>query len=276
MLLRSVVGWLRAAHPFPIAAVLSLTAFVALASSDGDVNADRLGRVLLAMLLSQLAIGWTNDYRDRDADRLYQPSKPVPSGLVDSRWLPKACVLVLMGSLAVGVTLGVVPLALLVVGTAAGLAYDFGVKDTRWSWLPYVVALAVLPPFVWSALDLFRRDFLWLYAVGPPLAVAAHVANVLPDIDADRAAGRRGIGVVLGRSRALALLAVCMLAPLVVLAVTALWVRYDAAVLAVTVAVYVALAGAAAAAYRGRREALAFRCVVLAAVVFAGGWLAAV
>src|SRR5688572_25858333 len=58
---RHAVAWLQAAHPYPIAMVLSLTALVGLASADGEPPDDRLMLAVLSMLLSQLAIGWTND-----------------------------------------------------------------------------------------------------------------------------------------------------------------------------------------------------------------------
>ena len=232
------------------------------------------------MLLSQLAIGWTNDYRDREHDRLHQPAKPVPAGLVPARLLPWAASAAVAASLAVGVPLGALPLLFLVAGTAAGLAYDLGLKDTRLSWLPYVVALSVLPPFVWASLDVFRDEFLWLYPVAAPLAVAAHLANVLPDLETDTAAGRRSLAVALGRDGSLRLLAGCLVAPLAVLALSLLWLAYETSLLLPGLVVYLLLASAALVLLRrgsGRRgDVGAFRLVVLVSVLFAAGWLAAV
>ncbi len=78
-------GWIGACHPYPLAMVMTLTALIGLASSDGSPDLYRFVRVLLGMFYSQLAIGWSNDYLDRDSDAVYQPSKPIPSGLVDPR-----------------------------------------------------------------------------------------------------------------------------------------------------------------------------------------------
>jgi 4-hydroxybenzoate polyprenyltransferase len=231
------------------------------------------------MLLSQLAIGWTNDYVDRGSDALHQPAKPVPSGLVPAGRLPWAIVLVLLASLAAGGVLGLVPLLCLAIGTAAGLAYDLVFKDTRLSWLPFVVAFAVLPPFVWSALDVFRDEFLWLYPIALPLTIAVHVANTLPDLKSDTAAGRGSIAVALGRRRALWLLTVLMATPVALLGLTLAWVQYDEASLATILAFYAPPLTYAGIAYRrGDREneVWAFRCVAIAAVLFSGGWLAAV
>ncbi len=274
-----LIGWLQAAHPFPLAAVLGLTALVGVASAGGDLDSARFALLLTAMLLSQLTIGWTNDYRDREHDRLYQPWKPVPSGRVAAPLLAWASLLAALASLGVGASLGMLPLLFLILGTGAGLAYDFGVKDTRLSWLPFVVALAVLPAFVWVSLDAFRDDFLWLYPIAAPLTVGAHVANLLPDIDGDATAGRSSIAVRLGRDGALRLLAVCLAVPLLLLALSLPWLDYEAPLLLVVLAGYGVLAAAGSLAYRrpGREAAVwAFRLVILAAVLFAAGWLAAV
>jgi 4-hydroxybenzoate polyprenyltransferase len=259
--------------------VLSLTALVGLLSGDGGVDAGRLGLALLAMLGSQLAIGWMNDYRDRDYDGAQQPSKPVPSRLVDARCLPPASIGALAVSLAAGVALGPTPLLFLVIGTAAGLAHDFGVKDSRLSALPFALGIGVLPPFVWWSLDVYRPELLGLYVVGTPLAIAAHLANVLPDIETDAALGRRSIAVALGRGRTLASLVVCLASSPLLAMATLPFIDYDARMLAATVAGYTVLVSAAMLAYRSparTSSVLAFRLIVVASVGFAAGWLAAV
>jgi 4-hydroxybenzoate polyprenyltransferase len=199
--------------------------------------------------------------------------------LIAANWLPRASVLAALGSFALGAVLGPEPLVLLVAGTGAGLAYDLFLKNTGLSWLPFVIAFAVLPPYVWSALDVFRDDFLWLYFVASPLTLAVHVANTLPDIESDASAGRRSVAVALGRRRALWLLSAALAAPVALLAVTLPWVEHESTLLGATLTGYGALLAGAAIAYSrlGRStDVWAFRCVVVAAVLFASGWLAAV
>src|SRR5688572_1687004 len=145
-MLASLKAWLIAAHAFPLAAVMALTALVALVSADGEPDASRFVALLVAMLGSQLAIGWSNDYLDRDVDALHQPWKPVVRGEIDVAKMPFAIACALIVSLAAGVTLGWLPLLLLVIGTSAGLAYNLWLKASRLSALPYLVALGVLPP----------------------------------------------------------------------------------------------------------------------------------
>ena len=261
--------------------VVGLTALIGLASSDGRVHYEKLAMAVLAMLLSQLAIGWTNDYVDREHDRVYQSQKPVSHGLVQAGWLPVASLLAVAVSFAVGVPLGVLSLALLMAGTAAGLAYNFVLKGTRLSWLPYVVAFAVLPPFVWTALDVFRDEFLWLYLVGTPLAVAVHIANVIPDMEHDTAGGKGGVGVWLGPRRAAFVVSGCLTLSFLLVALSMFFVQYeDELLLSLSRLGYFLLMMAVMLLYRRRptRSAgvWAFRFVAIAGIWLTSGWLAAV
>jgi 4-hydroxybenzoate polyprenyltransferase len=259
--------------------VLLLTLLVALASTDGAPDTSELALALGAMLTSQLAIGWSNDYLDREVDAKYQPGKPVPSGLIDARLLPPAVLLALLVAAVAGLLLGAWPALTLAVGTACGLAYNFGLKATRLSWLPFLVAFTVLPVFVWTSLDVYQDTFLALYAIALTLPVAAHLANVLPDLEGDRAQGRMTVAVTLGRSRTVTLLLGCLIAPIVLVALSLGWLEYDYDVLVPMLLVYLGLAALASVLYRrGERKAevWAFRCVVVAGVLFGSGWLAAV
>jgi 4-hydroxybenzoate polyprenyltransferase len=272
----SLRGWLAAAHPFPLALVLALTVLVGLASANGAPHAGRLALALLAMALSQLAIGWSNDYLDRETDAAQQPWKPVPSGLLRAELMPPAIMAVIVGALAVGALLGWTPLMLLVVGTACGLAYNLGLKDTQLSAVPFVLALALLPAYVWACLDVFEDGFLWLYAVGTPPALAAHLANTIPDIEGDAAAGRGGLAVRLGRRGSIVTVAVCLLLGLLIM-----FVAQDAGesltdeVLAGALYGVLGVGGLLAYVPGTRRgDVWAFRLVAVAGLVLATGWLA--
>jgi 4-hydroxybenzoate polyprenyltransferase len=290
-MLVSLRAWLIAAHAFPLTAVMALTALIALVSANGKPDGSRLVALLIAMLASQLAIGWSNDYLDREADAVHQPWKPIVRGEVDAEKMPVAIIGALIVSFAAGVTLGWMPLLLLIIGTGAGLAYNLWLKASRFSALPYLVALGVLPPFVWTALDVYEDDFLGLYLVATPLTLAAHLANVLPDVESDRAQGRQTLAVGLGAVRTLVVLSACLLAPLPLLVVARTVLDdagngggfYEESVLIPVVVAYIALVAVAGALYAGSlwsasRPNLvrAFRCVVVAGVLFAVGWLAAV
>jgi len=122
-------------------------------------------------------------------------------------------------------------------------------------------------------------DLLALYPIGLSLPVAVHLANVLPDLETDAAQGRMTAVVRLGRGWSLGLLLACLLLPLLLTLVSLVWLNYDGAVLAVSLGLYVALALGAAYLHLGSNRAgavWAFRLVVVASIIFAGGWLAAI
>ena len=275
-----VKGWIGACHPYPLAMVVCLTALIGLALAGDSLDWYRFLRLLLAMFYSQLAIGWSNDFIDRESDAVHQPWKPIPMGAVDAMLLQWAIVVALIASALEALSLGLAPFLLLVAGTAAGLAYNAGIKSTRFSAVPFIVAFAVLPPFVWISLDVYRDEFLLLYPIGAPLALAAHLANQLPDLEADSAAGRNNIVVTLGRRRTLACIFLTLLAPFIALDISLIWLHYDPASLSATLVVYVSLIVAVGLIYARANDrdgyVWAFRLVALAAVLFAGGWLAAV
>jgi 4-hydroxybenzoate polyprenyltransferase len=278
---RTVAGLIQASHPFPLFAVVALTGLIGVASAGDELDAGRLVRVLLAMLLAQLVIGWTNDYTDRVADSLHQPGKPIPSGRVGAGLIPPLAVVSALGAIAVAITLGVGPAVCVAVGLACGLGYNFRLKATPWSWAPFVVAFCVLPPFVWSGLGVWDDAFLALYPIALPLTVAAHLANALPDIDTDRDAGRSSIVVRLGRKGTVRALALMLVAPVCLVALSTLVIAYDGRVLLLTLALYATLLALTGLVYRGNdgrrmHDVWGFRLVAIESLIFVTGWLTAV
>jgi heme o synthase len=279
--MRSVIGLIQASHPFPLVAVVALTALIGVASAGDDLDAERLACVLVAMLLAQLVIGWTNDYADREADARHQPSKPIAAGRADARLLPPLAVAAALGALAAAATLGVVAAVCVAIGMGCGLAYNFKLKETPWSWVPFVVAFCVLPPFVWNGLGVWDDAFIALYPIALPLTVAAHFANALPDIETDRAAGRQSFVVAMGRSGTLRVLSRVLVLPVGLIAISTRFVSYEAVVLVATVVLYAKLLALAWLVYatgasKRSNDVWGFRLVVAASLVFVTSWLLAV
>jgi 4-hydroxybenzoate polyprenyltransferase len=99
----------------------------------------------------------------------------------------------------------VVPLALLsgpraagaaTVGLVSGLSYDWPLKFTVLSPVPYVVSFGVLPAFV--VLGKPALPPWWMIAAGALLGAGAHFVNVLPDLADDARTGVRGLPQRLG------------------------------------------------------------------------------
>ncbi|MFJ8442554.1 UbiA family prenyltransferase [Kitasatospora griseola] len=189
---RGLIGGLaRSCHPVPAAAVTVLAAAMAVGAGRGPVGTLLTGGAVAA---GQLSIGWSNDLIDRRRDEAAGRSdKPLAVGEVTGRrvaastcWAVACCVLL---SAACGVAAATVHL----VAVAAGWAYNLRLKATWWSWLPYALAFALLPAFVTLALPGRPWPAAPVLGAGGLLGVAAHFANVLPDLAADRAANIRGL-----------------------------------------------------------------------------------
>ena len=84
------------------------------------------------------------------------------------------------------------------VTVACGWAYNLGLKATALSWLPYAIAFGMLPAVVTLSASPPRWPAAWALAAGALLGVAAHLANVLPDLSQDAATGVHGLPHRLG------------------------------------------------------------------------------
>jgi 4-hydroxybenzoate polyprenyltransferase len=211
----AVRGLVKACHPEPTVAVTVLVTALAAASGRGPG-----GCVLVAaaVLSGQASTGWCNDFVDVERDRAAgRTDKPLVAGLPQPRTAAVAAggalAVCVVASLACGLAAGAAHLA----GVAAAWAYNMGVKRTVLSWVPYAVGFGLLPAFVTLGLPGHPGPPGWAVAAGALLGVGAHVTNVLPDIEADLAAGVRGLPQRLGRSRGRLLAPVPLLAAAAVL-----------------------------------------------------------
>lgn len=157
-----------------------------------------LGPLLLAMLGGQLAIGATNELVDFPLDAVAKPRKPLPSGDVSPAGARGMVVAGLIIMTVFGLPFGPAPFALLALGTGIGVAYDLWFKRTAWSWLPYLLALPLLPIWVFAALGRPEARLLLLYPPGALATVGVHFAQALPDVVSDREAGLDTVSSKLG------------------------------------------------------------------------------
>jgi 4-hydroxybenzoate polyprenyltransferase len=81
---------------------------------------------------------------------------------------------------------------------ALGLAYDLGFKGTWVSGLLYAVYFPLIPLLAWAVFGRWQPFLPWIVPLGAALGVAMNVANTLPDLESDRAAGVRGLPHLLG------------------------------------------------------------------------------
>ena len=268
--MRALRGLVEACHAGPTAMV---TAF---ATSVGAASGLSLARTLLlalAVLLGQLSVGWSNDWWDaRDDLRTDRAEKPIVRGLVSARTVGIGAALAASACVPVSLALGWRAGAVHLVAVASAWGYNFLLKPTPLSWLPFALSFGILPAVASLALPDGRWPGPAVIAASALVGVAAHLTNGVKDLDADAVTGIRGLPQRLGLRNATLLSAACVLAAVAVLGLARPgWATGGLGVLAV------ALAGLAALlALRGRSARLfelsmAAAAPVVIAVVVTGG-----
>ncbi|MCU1458427.1 MAG: putative integral rane protein [Actinomycetia bacterium] len=213
---RPAVALLLSCHPEPTVAVTAVT--MALAATAGRSWAGVVA-VGAAVLTGQLSVGWHNDWLDAERDRRTgRTDKPVARGLVPRRAVGIAAVTALALTIPCSFLSGW--RAALVHLVAVGLAWSYNarLKATVLSFVPYTVAFALLPTFVCLGLPGHPGPPWWAVIGAGLLGTGAHLANALPDLDADIATGIRGLPHRLGRERTSTGAALLLLAASAVLA----------------------------------------------------------
>jgi protoheme IX farnesyltransferase len=191
--MRTAIGLLRACHPEPTAAVTVAAALLALATGR---DLPGVLAVAAAVLASQLAVGWSNDAVDADRDAAVgRPDKPIVAGTVSRRTVAAAAVVAAVATVPLALLSGLAAGLVATIGLVSALFYNWPLKSTAISVLPYTVSFAALPAFV--VLGVARPPW-WLIAAGALLGAGAHFANVLPDLDDDARTGVRGLPHRLG------------------------------------------------------------------------------
>lgn len=194
--LRLMAALAGSCHPGPVVAVSALAGGLGV-----GVGLDRSHCALLvaAVLSGQLSVGWCNDAFDARRDAAAgRRGKPVADGSVSRTmvWTAAfaAALLCVPLSLACGLLAGTVHLA----AVAAAWAYNLRLKATALSWLPYLIGFAALPAVAALTLPGSPGPAWWAVTAGALLGLAAHLGDVLPDIEDDLRHGVRGLPQRLG------------------------------------------------------------------------------
>ncbi|WP_291377890.1 UbiA family prenyltransferase [Demequina sp.] len=214
--LRVIRALALSCHLLPTAAVTAVSA--ALAALAG-LPIGQGALVVATVFTGQLSIGWSNDYLDADRDRAVQrPDKPIVTGAVQRRSVGIAAGVALLTTSALSVALGWPGGAVALATVLAAWTYNLRLKATPWSWLPYAVAFGLAPAIVTLSASPAHWPAVWVLAAFALLGVAAHLANVLPDLSDDIAHGIRGLPHRIGaRPTALITAAILLAASAVIL-----------------------------------------------------------
>ena len=191
-----LLALIKSSHPEPGAAVT--LAITLLAVGVGHRGWSIVG-VFAAVAATQLSVGWVNDWLDADRDRVAgRTDKPVAAGEVDRRTVGVAGLLASLAIPFLGLPFGAAATVCITLVGVFALLYDWPLKSTPLSVVPYLVAFGLLPAFVVVALPGHPAPPVWLVAAGALLGGGAHFANVLPDLADDAATGVRGLPHRLG------------------------------------------------------------------------------
>lgn len=198
--MRRLRGYAVACHTAPTVGVTAImTAFAwSLGWRGGD-----LALVALTILLGQLSVGWSNDAHDSRIDaHAGRTAKPTVASTVTPRELWVGAVVTLAAAVALSwLVAGLVGGSFHVLALAMAWLYNLRLSRTVWSWVPYAVAFGSAPLFLSLGLD-GQAPPIWMVIAFALAAVSAHLANALPDLETDRAAGLGGLAVHLGTQRA--------------------------------------------------------------------------
>jgi 4-hydroxybenzoate polyprenyltransferase len=198
--MRQLKGFVKASHLGP---TLAVTLVITTLGWSLGWRSWPLAGVLIAVLVGQLSVGWSNDAFDAELDRRSERfEKPTVSAGISARqlWIAATCALVLSCLMSLLVA-GVIGGSWHVFALAMAWLYNTVLSRTWWSWLPYALAFGAVPAFLTFGLSGESPPW-WLVLSFSIIGVSAHVANALPDIESDTASGSGGFAISLGRVRA--------------------------------------------------------------------------
>ncbi len=269
---RTLGAFANAAHLAPTLAVTAGAAALAFATGRDWPG---VAAVALAILASQLAVGWHNDWLDAGRDRAAgRADKPLVRGQLSPRSVGLAAAVAAVATIPLALLSGAPAALAAAIGLVSALAYNWPLKFTPLSPLPYVISFAALPVFVMLGLPGAGPVPWWLIAAGATLGAGAHFANVLPDLDDDRRLGVRGLPQRLGRTASTVIAAVLVTAVSLLLTFGPDGSPRVAGILGLATAALVLVAGGQLQRRRPQSRA-AFRAVLLVAMLDVGLLLAA-
>jgi 4-hydroxybenzoate polyprenyltransferase len=187
----------RATHPLPS---LSVSSFAVLFGIGVGLPPEKLLLVGLAVLTQQFSVGLSNDWLDAGRDKAVQRiDKPIAQGMVSLASVRTASLVAAVIALALALALGTAAFMLMLPMLAIGWAYNLGLKANGFSVVPYILGFGILPAFVTLSGQEPTLPQLWVMIVAGVFGVAAHFANTLPDLLADKQTGVRALPHILGQ-----------------------------------------------------------------------------
>ena len=203
---------LKASHFGPTVIVVSVTYLLALS----QYSALSSLQIAVAIFPGQLVVGWSNDLLDYELDNAAgRMNKPLVSGELKAKTLKIAIpiALLLAAALSFVSPLGLKGTLIHLFGILSALAYNFKLKATIFSPLPYAISFGSLPWAVY--LSHGENPPLWLVLGFILISVAFHCLNVVKDLNWDVQQGVLGLPQRLGRTKSITVALVLVLLAIV-------------------------------------------------------------
>lgn len=198
----------RSTHPLPTLAVSSIAVILGIGIG---LEPWRLVVLALVFLANQTSVGLSNDSLDAERDRAVgRTDKPVATGSVSVRAARTAAFTCAATAITLSFALGWRAAIAQFVFLAAGWSYNVWLKRTPASVVPYVVGFGSIPLIITLSRAEPAWASFWAILAGSLLGVAAHFANVLPDLDDDRVTGITGLPHRFGKRASGILIAVAL------------------------------------------------------------------
>ena len=199
-----IMGLLKASHFGPTMLVVTITCILSLTQFS---IRDSIF-IAFAILLGQFVVGWSNDLidfpRDKAAGRI---KKPLVAGTITEEALRISLGIALPSALIVSLMspLGVSGTAIHFIGLLSATAYNFKLKSTLLSVVPYIVSFGALPWAIYVASG--NTPPTWIVLGFILFASAFHFLNVIKDLEADIDQKVMGLPQVLGQKKSIAMAA---------------------------------------------------------------------
>ena len=199
-----VLGLLKASHFGPTVLVVTISFLLALS----QFSAIKSFEIACAILAGQCVVGWTNDLLDYPLDLAAgRKKKPLVAGDISQSFLKTSIFIALIFALTLSLIgpLSFKGTSIHALGIASATAYNFGLKKTLVSLLPYVISFGAMPWAVYVAAG--STPPAWLYLGFIAFASAFHFLNVLKDLNWDISQGVLGLPQRLGKRKSIAIAA---------------------------------------------------------------------
>lgn len=209
-----VVGLAKATHFGPMVLVVIISFCLAIS----QLSFPKSFEIAVAIFAGQCVVGWTNDLidhpRDHAAGRI---KKPLVHEAVTRKELQIGVAIALTAAILLSFLgpLGFKGGLLHMLGIGSATAYNFGIKATWLSPLPYAISFGALPWAIYLAAG--KHPPMWIYIDFMLISVAFHFLNVIKDLEWDRNQLVMGLPQRVGKKWSLIAASMCVIASVLVL-----------------------------------------------------------